>query len=439
MRIHWNRLLLLATPWLVCAACSGEVSDSLETEASDAGASASPVERDAGAAAGGAGGGSSDPRGTAGSSVRAGRGAAGSQAPRDAGGVVDAGDARSEEPDSGPARDAGGEISEGPPEVRFVGRVDRSDPARVRFAWSGSGVVARFTGRSIGVRLGGGQEYTLLVDGALQPKLVPGNGMTMIDDALPDDGPHVIELYRRTEANQGEAQFLGLELAADGMLLPPTRAPARRLEIIGDSITCGYGNEGEDASCGFTPQTENHYMTYGAIAARALGAELSTVAWSGRGMVCNYGDEADSCVDPMPVFYDRTLPERPDSAWDFTSRPPHAVIINLGTNDYSTNDDPSEQAFTDGYRDFLLHVRSKYPDARILCTCGPLLWGDEHARVQRMIAAAVEATGDDAITTFEIPPQNTAEGVGCHSHPNIKTHEKMAALLVAELKARLGW
>src|SRR5690348_9388006 len=41
----------------------------------------------------------------------------------------------------------------GPAEVRFVARVDRTDPAGPRFAWSGSTILARFTGASIGVRL----------------------------------------------------------------------------------------------------------------------------------------------------------------------------------------------------------------------------------------------------------------------------------------------
>jgi lysophospholipase L1-like esterase len=340
------------------------------------------------------------------------------------------------------AADAGrpdaGAISSGPAEVRFVGRVDRSDPAGARFAWSGTGVTARFMASSLAVKLGGGQEYTALLDGELLPKLVPGNGDTKLADNL-EAGPHLIELYRRTEANQGESQFQGFVFDAAGTLLPPTLAPTRRLEVIGDSITCGFGNEGADETCGFTPQTENHYLTYGAIAARAVGAELSTIAWSGLGVVCNYGDGAQSCVDPLPTYYDRTLPQRTDSRWDFANFQPQAVIINLGTNDFSTDQDPSATDFTNAYRDFLMHVRSKYPDAWILCTCGPLLYGSELDLVRGYIADAVMATGDAKIGTFEIPSQSSADGLGCSYHPSIKTHQKMADLLIAELAARLGW
>jgi len=354
----------------------------------------------------------------------AGDGASGAGAPADAGG--------GDEPDAGPG------ISDGPAEVRFVGRVDHSDPTGARFAWSGTGLVARFIGPSVAVTLAGGQEYTVLIDGALEPKLVPGNGLTPIRDDL-DDAVHVIELYRRTEAGEGESQFLGFTFDGGGALLPPTLAPARRIELIGDSISCGFGNEGADETCGFTPQTENHYLTYGAMAARAVGAELSTIAWSGRGMVCNYGDDAQSCTNPMPTLYDRTLPNRSDSAWDFSQAQPQVVVINLGTNDFSTDQDPSAAEFTSTYTAFLRHIRSLYPDALILCTCGPLLWGTELDMVRAYIADAVAATGDDAIDTLDIPSQSADDGLGCSYHPSVKTHQKMADLLVAQLQSRLGW
>src|SRR6187402_2437155 len=192
--------------------------------------------------------------------------------------------------------------------VRFVGRVDTEDPNAARFAWSGSGLVARFSGASLAIRLGGGQEYTVVVDGVVGPKFVSTGGFDSLATGLAQ-GVHEVEVYRRTEAHLGESSLLGLDVGS-GELLAPSAPPKRRLEIIGDSITCGYGNEGADNTCGFTPGTENHYLTYGALAARALGAELSTVAWSGKGVVCNYGDAPDSCTDPLPTYYDRTLPNR---------------------------------------------------------------------------------------------------------------------------------
>src|SRR5215212_7525322 len=76
-------------------------------------------------------------------------------------------------PDTVPAKpDAGADLPSGPPAVRFIGRVDRSDPAGPRFSWPGTTVVARFTGPSIGVRLRDpGNFFQVSVDGMPQPVL----------------------------------------------------------------------------------------------------------------------------------------------------------------------------------------------------------------------------------------------------------------------------
>jgi lysophospholipase L1-like esterase len=307
-----------------------------------------------------------------------------------------------------------------------------------RFAWSGSGMLARFSGTSVGVRLTGAQQYTVLIDGALQPKLTSTGDL----DPLASDlalGEHTVEVYRRTEANQGEAQFLGFDFGA-GQLLAPPPAAEHRIEIIGDSISAGYGDEGT-LPCGFSPDTENHYVTYGAIAARNLDADLVTVAWSGKGVVCNYGDDAAACTDPMPIYYDRILPDRADSVWSFASYQPQAVVINLGTNDFSTTVDPASADFETAYAALLERVRAAYPDAFILCTVGPLLGGADLTTARAAISggvAAFEAAGGSNVRAWEMNVTN-GEPPGCDYHPNLATHQAMADALTAELQAELGW
>src|SRR3954452_1009004 len=175
-------------------------------------------------------------------------------------------------------------VPTGPAEVRFVARVDRTDPAGPRFAWSGSTILARFTGTSIGVRLGGGKSYfDVRIDGKLQPTVLA----TTADKkdyplaANLGPGPHELSVFRRNEARDGATTFLGLILdSAGGALLPPPPPATRRLEIIGDSTTCGYGVEGRNTNCPFSPATENYDVTYGPVTARAVGADLVTIAWT---------------------------------------------------------------------------------------------------------------------------------------------------------------
>jgi len=87
-------------------------------------------------------------------------------------------------------------------------------------------------------------------------------------------------------------------------------------------------------SCDFS--TQNHYLTWGAVAARALDAELSTVALSGKGVVRS----GDDRVDPLPVFYDRVIATEAGSTG--TIRPVDAVFVSAGANDLIEGELPAE-------------------------------------------------------------------------------------------------
>jgi lysophospholipase L1-like esterase len=327
--------------------------------------------------------------------------------------------------------------SAGVPEVAFLGRTDRSEPGVVKFAWSGSGILFRFSGTEATVMLNDeGRFFTLLVDGQLWPTLATSGATSSykVATGLPP-GEHEVRLYRRTEALFGETHFLGVDLGGGTLLAPPPPA-ARRIEIIGDSITCGYGNEGTTEFCNFTADTENHYLTYGSIAARNLGADLITVAWSGKGIIYNYDDDK---TDPLPSLYDRTLPGSPGSAWDFSWKP-DAVVINLGTNDFSTDGDPSEGEFVGAYEAFLSHIREKYPSAYILALVPTLLSGNDLATAESYVNKAMAArkgAGDQKVEAYSMAVQS--EGWGCDYHPSLKTHANMGESLTAALKDRMGW
>jgi len=317
----------------------------------------------------------------------------------------------------------------GEPRVHFIGRHDDSDPEAVRYGWSGTGFLVRFEGTAVHATLDDAAGFhTVVVDGTAQGVLETQPGerrYTLVSDLSP--GEHVVALYRRTEGNFGLTTVRGVEV--EGTLLPPP-TPTRRLEVVGDSITCGYGNEGADQYCPFTGDTENHYLTYAAIAARALGAELSAVAWSGKGVIYNYGDDT---FEPMPTLYDRTLPTEADPRWSGPSA--NVVLINLGTNDFSTDDDPPPEDFIAAYVDLLAAIRVRNPDAEILATVAPALDGSEgEASVSGIDAAIAEraAEGDTRIARVDISVP--AEGFGCDWHPSLPTHAAMAERLIPLLE-----
>lgn len=331
----------------------------------------------------------------------------------------------------------------GTPSVRFVGRVDWTNPAAPRFAWPGTTVLARFAGSTIGVRLSGPTTYfDVAIDGVAQPApLVLSAGQTNYPLATGlSAGAHELSLYRRSEAGiagTGDTTFLGMILDPAGALLPPSPPAARRIEIVGDSITTGYGDQSVNGACPNVLAAQDHDVAFGADAARTVGADLVTIAWTAKGMYRNNGGDM---TDTMPILYGRTLPDQTTDTWDFTSWIPDAVVIYLGNNDFGRGD--PGQPYVTAYEAFIARVRSHYPNALIVCVIGPNITdpklSQERAYVKAIVAAAV-AAGDNKIDFLEMPQPTAAEGTGCGGHPLASTHKRMGDALVAELKTRLAW
>lgn len=321
---------------------------------------------------------------------------------------------------------------------RLIGRFDLSAPSAPVFAWSGSAIALRFTGAEISVTLGdaGDNVFQVVIDGQLTTIATSaGTNQYALASAL-SGGAHSLLLYRRTEATQGETTFYGFDVATSSYLANDP-APKRRLEVIGDSISAGYGDEGT-FPCAFSAATENHYLTYEALAARALQAELHTEAWSGIGMLRNYDG---SMTNTMPERFPRTLPQRATSTWDFSAYVPDAVVINLGTNDFAAGD--PGMAFETTYLQFVTDLRAHYPAARFFLAVGPMLSGDGYTQAVaylNAVIAARAALGDKNLALLELGTQDASlDGLGCDYHPSLKTHQKMADKMVAALQADLGW
>ena len=186
--------------------------------------------------------------------------------------------------------------------------------------------------------------------------------------------------------------------------------------------------------CSFSAETENHYLTYGAIAARAVGAELHTIAWSGKGVIYNYGDDV---FEPMPEVYDRIMASEA-APWDYSWQP-DVVAINLGTNDFSTDNDPSQELFVSEYVAFLAHLRQVHPQA-LLLVLAPSLFGAEATMVEGYLMDVVaqrQAAGDPDVAFADI--NVVWLGSGCDGHPDLATHAAMGDNLTVELQSRLGW
>ncbi len=331
---------------------------------------------------------------------------------------------------------------EAKPTPRFVGRwVPEPSGDGMRCAWSGSYVVGRFKGTSISARIKdeGFNLFQVVIDGevkkVLKTEKAKGEASYLLAEGLAD-GVHEVSLHRRAEAKVGEAVFFGFEAPNGGKLLPAGPAPERRIETIGDSISTGYGNEGPGAACGYVNSEQNEYLTYGAIAARNLNADHTTIAWSGK------------TLHEMKEYFPTALPARPDGPrWDFAKYQPQVVVVNLGTNNFALVD-PGEARFVRLYHEMVHAVRAAYPKAFIVCALGSMLSNvypegrnnlTQARKYMKVAVAKLKEAGDTNLEFLEFPEQNHADGLGCGFHPSLKTHRLMGERLTGFIKEHMAW
>jgi lysophospholipase L1-like esterase len=328
-----------------------------------------------------------------------------------------------------------------PADVRlhYNGRFDWRAPDAPRMTFPACNLVVRFHGTGLAALLGTtiADRIQVVVDGRPAAVLALGKEPALFvaaQDLSPGD--HTVVLFKATEAVHGTTAIYGLRLPAGAVLLDAPRS-ARLIEFIGDSITCGYGDEAANKEEKFSPDNSNSYYAYGALAARALGADQTGVAVSGIRLTATPDRPAMPAVYPRVDLFDADLP------WDFNREPaPDVVVINLATNDFG-RDRPDEALWKGTYNRFLDTVRSRRPSALILLTDGPMMPLDENLanvrRWNRDIVAARRAAGDTRIEALSYPVQDPADGYGSDWHPSLVTHAKMAARLAAAIRTAEGW
>ena len=323
------------------------------------------------------------------------------------------------------------------PLIRYSGRVLMNKPQGAIFDWPGVSIEVSVKGPEAGFLLDGGHNnLQVKVDGipvttwVCQASLAP----YWVRGLSP--GWHQLEIVKRTEGQFGPMIFKGMMLGAKGVAREPAPAPKRRIEIIGDSWVCGYGDEGTTLHCAELRPYENADRAFGALTARALDAEYHLTAFSGRGVMRNYGEPAVRSKNPFGALFNRTLVESLDFPWNFSQWVPDAVVIHLGLNDFSTPPHPDPQTYIENYRRLLQQVRSVYPRAWIICfaTTG---W-PYFSPLIKEASESFNREGDRKVL-FVGYPSFPLSDLGCDYHPKVVVHQRLADLLVPILRQCLGW
>lgn len=236
-------------------------------------------------------------------------------------------------------------------------------------------------------------------------------------------------------------QLHSLELVGAAAAAPAPPPRARSIVVVGDSISAGFGAGGGGGDC---PQpgvySEDSSLTYGALLCAQLGADCSTVAYSGKGIFENSPTAGTN--ETMPQYYFSALgagraPFAHD--WDFQAAPkPSLVLVNLGTNDFGHGHDTGptwEAKFSAAYVAFFRQLAALHGDARlpIFAGCGPLT-----SRPVPAIRAAVAACSAAGGNCFFLD-LGLVNATGCFGHPGARDHAAVAALARPQIMAAMGW
>jgi lysophospholipase L1-like esterase len=357
--------------------------------------------------------------------------------------------------------------------IQYTGRIDYSNALQPKYSYPGVSIKAKFNGTGINAIIhdyGTGavdktNYYKVFIDGNIateQLKMDTGEKNYSLATGL-TPGEHVVEIMKITEGASGVSSFIGFEVVGGSQtaLDLPAR-PNKRIEFIGDSWTCGYGNlaqyaDGNSsmANSAYVAANEDNYYAWGPITARALGAEYHVNATSGRGLYRNnwHSDNTGAATGTLPKNYDNAMEDNNAVAYDHSWHP-DIVSIHLGTNDMAAEGGVGvsakldDAAFQDTYRDFIEQILGYHPCANVIICFGNSKsdgypkWTKQLTRLRNIADSLIVMYPDGNVTKLELsytaeswPASPTDCGYGDAWHPSLCSHTKMSAELVTKINS----
>lgn len=339
--------------------------------------------------------------------------------------------------------------------IRYMGRIDTSDPEAFKIVFAGTQITLRFVGTELSAvitnhRFYNEMELGLLIDGKETRVRFTEDRVRF---SLPlvsglERKEHEITLFKR-QAGTHYFDFHGFETDSDAELLPPRPLSDRRIECYGDSVSAGEVCEAIDYVASADPENtggvyDNAYHSYSMITARNLGAEINNIAQGGISVFDGFGYFHQPDTIGMQTAFDKVCYFPEDcgfTQWDFTKYTPHIVIFAIGQNDQhnAKGADPDitdpgfRRRWKDGYRQILRSLRGHYPKARFILLLTLLEHSPEWDKAIDEITAELTAQGDPYVShlTFK------RCGKATPGHPRLPEQYEMASELT-EYISRMG-
>ncbi|MBS1510292.1 MAG: acetyl xylan esterase [Bacteroidetes bacterium] len=320
--------------------------------------------------------------------------------------------------------------------IQYTGRIDFRNQLLPRMWSPGVYIMFAFTGNHITVVIndqelwGKNHNYLEVVLDGEAKRIQTQYKTNYITVSSTPNGTHQLLICKNTESNIGFIELQGVY--CDQLVQLPAQ-PKRKIELYGNSITCGASADLSGIPCGKGVWQDQHnaYMAYGPVTARALHAQWQLSSVSGIGLI-------RSCCNMdilMPQVFDKIEMRGDSIAWNFALYQPDVVTVCLGQNDGIQD----STKFCTAYVQLIQRMRNYYPNAQIVLLSSPM--ADERLKtvLKQQISGVVrymQGKGDKKISSLFF---SRSYNGGCDYHPSVEEHQLIAKELTAYLQKLMHW
>ena len=270
----------------------------------------------------------------------------------------------------------------------YSGRIGKTKEGLPLFVYPATSVTVRFKARKITAVIRARCEYWdayigYIIDGVHgKLKINEGVNSLLLAD-FPGDSTHELMLYKRQDScNRIVFEKFVIE-GDEPEIIEGLKAPVRRIEVYGDSVSAGEVSEAIEYTGKTDPmhngEFSDAYYSFAWMTARQLNARIHDIAQGGIALDHGTGwfHEGDKggAIGMWDIYdkisYDPFYGEI--SYWDFGQYIPHVVLLAIGQNDAHPYDFMADDydgnradAWRRSYGAFLARLREIYPEALII-------------------------------------------------------------------------